>query len=243
MPCAPAQCPPRQPILRQICALALLLCAAFPARADQFWTVHALGFKVGEFRLAVNETSSRYAGRAKFQTTGLADLLAGVRLDLSARGRLANGSPSPLFYEGDIHTGSRQARTRVDFTTTPPRALETSDQPASPIPPASLKSALDPMTLLWQTLKDRPAATCPPPRRHFDGTRVAALRFSKSTRTGETLTCDGTYQRLHGYSAKELSERTSAPVSITYQKRGPLWRATRLTAETRRIGATLIRRD
>ncbi|MBR9843635.1 MAG: DUF3108 domain-containing protein [Rhodobacteraceae bacterium] len=243
MPCAPAQCPPRHAFIRRFCVIAALLLVALPARAEQLWSVHTLGIKVGEFRLSVNETATAYAGRARFQTTGLADLFAGLRLDMTARGTLHNGMPRPLSYQGDVHTGRREARTRIDFSTTPPHVFESDDQPATPIPPDAMAGAFDPMTLLWLALRDRPEATCPPLRHHFDGTRVAALDLTTSERTDNSLTCHGAYIRLHGYSPEELADHTRAPMTVTYRPSGNIWRATRFTIETSRGRATLNRQD
>ncbi|WP_243612509.1 DUF3108 domain-containing protein [Shimia aestuarii] len=243
MPCAPAQCPPRHAPLRRFCALLAFLLAPLPGHAEQLWFVETLGLKVGEFRLAVTETETRYAGRAVFRTTGLADLLAGVRVDLSTTGIRGNTHPRPHIYQGDIHTGRRQARAEVDFSTTPPRVLQSLAPPASPITPAALAETIDPLTLLWLTLRDQKTVPCPPQRRHFDGTRVASVDFPRQTRTDRTITCHGTYRRLFGYSAEELSERQSAPLSVTYQRNGLFWRATRLTLKARHGRATLIRQD
>lgn len=226
-----------------VCATAWL--SATSAGAEpQRWSVHAFGFKVGELHVKVEETNTRYFGTGSFQTTGLAGVLRRIRLSVSARGAIHNSRLKPAFYEGFIDTGRRVSETRLEYSGTLPRKTRGAQDPATPIPEAAKRGALDPMSMMWTTLRDQSDATlCTLSRTQYDGTRL--VRITLTTRGGDAnrVTCSGTYDRIGGYSAAELAELKISPLSVTYERQGDIWSAQRLRLTSRHGKATLYRRD
>lgn len=213
------------------------------ARADQLWSVHAFGFKVGELRVTMQEDAGQYEGTGTFRTTGVAGILKRIHFEIRATGQREGNIWHPQSYSGDIDTGRRQSRTTLDFSGPVPRMISGEDTPATPIADNDLKGAIDPMTMTWLTLGASRDDPCAFDQTQFDGTRLTAIRFQSRERQGDTLTCHGVYDRLGGYTAEELAEITTSPVSITYQETKPGWRAIRLHIRSRHGPATLHRRD
>lgn len=213
------------------------------ALAEQLWSVHALGFKVGELRVDMQRDQEQYAGTSAFKTTGVAGILKRIRFDIRATGRYDGQKWLPLTYSGSIDTGRRQSRTALDFSGPVPQKTEGEDAPAVPIPPEALEGAIDPMTMTWLTiggLRDEP---CTFAQTQFDGTRLTEIRFERQETNGDSVTCHGVYDRLGGYTDEELEEIKTSPLSITYSHTDQGWRATRLRVQTRHGKATLHRRD
>ena len=247
MPCSLIACLPNSRHLSAaLRRAALILSLATPAIAEetQNWSAHAFGIKVGELNVHMQEDTRTYTGSATFQTTGLAGVLARIRFDIKTSGTREQLIYAPHTYSGDIDTGRRQSRTAVDFSRPLPRKTKGDQTPASPIPDKALKGAIDPLTMLWLTLKDRPAETlCTLKQRQFDGTRLVEITLTTRETRKSRVICSGTYHRLGGYSAEELREMPVTPLSVIYEPHGALWRPTKLGLRSHHGPATLVRRD
>lgn len=248
LPCLAQQCAKRLN-LRQMWLCAALLCAPM-AQADttkQLWSVHAFGLKVGEVTLNVDSDAQRYQGSGSFRTTGLVSILRDIRFSVSGQGTEAANSLKPQRYEGHINTGKRISETSLTAQNGLLIKTKGTQNPATPIAPEATKDALDPMSMMWRILRDQSSATlCQVDQTQFDGTRL--VRITLTTRRTEgagkdtRVTCSGTYDRIGGYSAEELAELTTSPLSVTYQPAGDLWRAQEVRLSSRHGKAKLLRR-
>lgn len=212
------------------------------AKAEQLWSVHAFGIRVGELTIDMTQNATRYTAKSSFQTTGLAGVLARIRFDIQAKGTRKGTVYHPTSYRGDIHTGRRQSATALDFTGPVPRKTEGAHAPAVPIKDAALKGAIDPMTMMWRVLSDR-TSPCKLDGTQFDGTRLVAIRLLRTRPDGDRIVCEGEYHRLGGYTQEELDEITVTPLEVTFARAGNLWRAEQVRVKTRHGTATLKRRD
>ncbi len=228
------------------CLLGLLMLLAAPGagQAEQLWSVHAFGIKVGELRVTMSEDADQYQGSSVFQTTGVASLFKRIRFDIRAKGQHKDMRWIPDAYSGDIHTGRRQSKTALDFSGLVPKQTAGDDAPAVPISDQALVGAVDPMTMTWLTLGlEREDDPCDFDQTQFDGTRLIAIRFQSREEKAGLIVCRGVYDRLGGYTEKELREITKSPLAITYKKTKTGWQATRLDIHTRHGPATLHRRN
>lgn len=257
MPRRHRDCPARPAALHvksTLSCLAFLFCVTMSVGAQtaeaepQSWSVHAFGFKVGELQLDVRETQSHYTGSGKFQTTGLVGVLRRIRLSVTAQGVLASHALKPSAYDGLIDTGRRVSETRLEFASGLPRKVKGAQAPATPIAKTALRGALDPMSMMWTTLRDQsPVTLCTISQTQFDGTRL--VRITLKTRTdhsngdANTVTCSGTYDRIGGYSIAELTELKTSPLSVTYLRQGDIWQARSIRLTSRHGKAVLYRRD
>lgn len=211
------------------------------------------GFKVGELRLAYSLDGAAYSGNGVFRTTGLAGALKRVRFTIAGRGRIAKGDFLPQRYRGHIDTGRRQSKTVLSFAKGQPQVEETASQPAVPIAASTLTGASDPFTMMLRAIRDKPGAKsgdsphtnspCDFGGTLFDGTRLARIDITKEIHHPNTVTCDGTYTRVGGYTVDELDEMSVSPLSVTFRPDDGMWRAERVRGTTRSGSVTLIRRQ
>ena len=254
MPCPPLACPDQRarkshfPVRALRCAAVLVgMTLTTPALAQdttQLWSVHALGVKVGELRVSFSQNGTHYDGSGLFQTTGMVRLLARIKFDVTSQGRITTTGYQPSQYKGHIDTGKRVSKTELAFAGGTVQKVSGSHPERVPIPAQALRGVIDPMTMMWQSLRDRQDTDlCTLDGTQYDGTRVAAIRMTTRQQDGADVTCVGSYDRLAGYTAQELAEMSTSPASVTYQKSGNLWRAIKVKVTTRHGTATLHRRD
>jgi len=231
--------------------LSLLLCAAVgmpqagQANSEtQKWSVHAFGFKVGELDVAAQQTQSTFSGKGSFYTTGLAGALRRIRFTVQSQGAVRGSKITPARYDGYINTGKRVSETSLSFTGNLPRKTAGAQTPAAPISDQAKRGAIDPMTMMWLTLRNQKAdKLCTLDQKQFDGTRLVRITLKSRQNGNGKVTCTGTYDRIGGYSADELAELKTSPLSIVYTPEGDLWRASEVHLTSSHGKAKLFRRD
>ncbi len=227
----------------------LLLCAAalMPQTADaetQKWSVHALGFKVGELNVTGDQTRNSFSGSGSFQTTGLAGALRRIHFTAQSQGTVNGTKIAPTRYAGSIDTGKRVSETTLAFSGNQPRKTAGAQTPATPISNQALRGAVDPMTMMWLTLRDQNTdKLCTLDQTQYDGTRLVRITLKTRHNSDGKVTCSGTYDRIGGYSKEELAELKTSPLSITYTPVGDTWRASEVQLTSRHGKAKLFRRD
>ncbi|WP_280636563.1 DUF3108 domain-containing protein [Shimia sp. R10_1] len=222
----------------------LCLSAAKADTTNQLWSVHAFGLKVGELTLEMDESAERYKGAGSFQTTGLAGVLRSIRFTVSGAGTRNGSDLKPAKYDGYINTGKRVSETSLVAKNDLLIKTKGAQSPATPIAPNRTKGALDPMSMMWLSLRDQTDATlCQIEQTQFDGTRLVRITLKTRQPDGDSVTCSGTYDRIGGYSDEELAELKTSPLSVTYSREGEFWRATEVRLTSRHGRAKLIRRD
>ncbi|WP_422047744.1 DUF3108 domain-containing protein [Shimia sp.] len=227
-----------------ICASVMAAPAARAESHAQLWSVHAFGIKVGELTLAVDETDNAYEGSGSFRTTGLAGILRSIRFTVSGQGTQAGQNLRPARYDGYINTGKRVSETSLQAQNSLLIKTKGAQDPATPIAPSATKGALDPMSMMWLSLRDQTDQTlCQIEQTQFDGTRLVRITLKTRASQGNSVTCSGTYDRIGGYSEEELTELKTSPLSVTYERDGDLWRAREVQLTSRHGKAKLIRRE
>lgn len=177
---------------------------------------------VGEIRMAHGRRADAYEVRAIFATRGVAGALAPVRFDISALGRFVGGTPRPASYREDLDTSRRQSRTEIAF--------------------AAGDGRIDPATALWIAVGDRPReGGCGAQYDVFDGTRGNRLRIARGTLSGAVLTCRGRFDRVAGYTAREMAENSGFGFTTIFDLKGE--RLILREAQTQTIfGRVILRR-
>ncbi|CUH54191.1 DUF3108 domain-containing protein [Shimia marina] len=240
-----------QRFLRHATLWALLLCAAVMAppaataeQITQRWSVHAFGIKVGELRVTMSETAQNYSGKGIFETTGLAGVLKKIRFSIEGGGGLKGSDLLPRAYTGRINTGKRISETSLRRQGDRMVKTKGLQEPDVPIEPSALKGAFDPLSMMWLTLRDQTEETlCTVDQTQFDGTRLVRITLKTRRTSAEGVTCSGTYDRIGGYSAEDLAELKTSPLSIVYQKQGNVWRAQEVHLTSRHGKAKVIRQE
>ena len=232
--------------MRLILAMLLVICAtsvAADGASSMRFDVRLLGLRAGSIEIAANVSPKAYAARTRFRTAGVVGVLKQVRADVSVQGRVARGRLRPNSYSEAIDDGRRVTNVEVRFHPGKPRLI--SGDTGSSAPPADtsrLGDAIDPLTLLYVALRDQPRdQVCKFEADVFDGHRHAFISLRNRQVAGQTITCNGSYRRMSGYSDDEQKSRNVA-ISVTYVPTGDVMRAERVAFDTRLGPAVMDRR-
>lgn len=228
-------------------AACLVASGAGTALADSVqarYDLRLIGAKVGEMAMASTETAGGYSVRARMATTGAAGALKQASFDLSSTGRRSGNRLIPQSYSEVTSEGSDSTNLKIAFSggvATQVTGDTGSSAPA--VDPRSLPGALDPLTALYAALRDQsPAEVCTLNTNVYDGHRHARLALTGRTALQDgKVRCTGQYQRIAGYSARELRHRT-APVTVTYVPQGDILRADTVVVRTRYGKVSMHRR-
>lgn len=200
------------------CALSALTAPALAE--DRSYALSMYGVKIGQMDLRVDATPRDYALAAQFRTTGVVGILARVRFDMQARGKVQGTRLSPRSYVEDMDTGRRQSSSRVGFSAGDHRK--------------------DLLSTFWMGLRDRPLAQgCALDARTFDGARELHVVLQPAGESATHVTCKGAIRRASGYTPAELAERTLFPIEASYLREGDMLRFDRLRLHSLHGKATL----
>lgn len=213
-------------MLRIIRLLGAMFCALWggPCAAETLvFQVRLSGVPVGKLEIVQSEGAGNFNTSAKFRTTGLAGVVAKVKVLMESSGTGALPDIDPAHYREDMHTGFRSSQTNLRF--------------------GSQDSRVDPMSALYMLVGTRPeAAGCAMNQKTWDGTRQLHIQMNEASRTQSTLVCNGYAARQKGYDAKDLERAAGFPGTVTYERRGTDWVATKLTVTSVHGPLTLLRR-
>ena len=232
--------------MRLILAFAMLAMAA-PLWAEEQSTlrydVRLLGARVGIMTIAAIEKDNYYAAHSKFQTSGIVGALRHVSADVTVQGRVSGGTLKPHDYVEAIDDGSRVTNVQVRFSPGTPKLVSGDvGSSAPPAKPASLRQAIDPLTVLYAALRDQPRdEVCRFEADVFDGHRLARIALNRPKAQGDGVVCYGFYRRVAGYSKSERSSRQVA-ISVNYEPAGATMRAERVWVETKYGPAVMQRK-
>jgi hypothetical protein len=234
-------------------AMTLLLALLTPVlgaagtRSDKAtFDIYLRGIKAAALGISGVDNGQSYAAAGKLESTGLLGLFVDVRYDASAKGRIGRSGFVPSTYT-EKTSGVRNNTAVMNYKGGVPQ-VKVYDPPRSPgedgVDPATQAGALDPMTAIYGALRDVPRAeVCDYDVRMFDGKRASRVSLSQPRQQGDGFTCSGLYQRVKGWSAEELAEKSRFPFTLTYQKVGAdLFRVTRIELDTTFGRAKMIRR-
>ena len=178
------------------------------------------GLRAGRLTLTGSVDGSDYHASGTLQSAGLVRLVAKVRYDAEASGRLRGGRYVPARYSEVADTGRRVSESVMEYrggvpqvkTYNPPRPPQTGD-----VKPETQGGTVDPLTALYATLRDVPRAdACKLDVHLFDGMRRSQIALSAPVPEGEGVACTGEYRRLAGFSAKEMAEKERFAFRLVY---------------------------
>lgn len=184
--------------------LALCLMTAAPAAAETY-AVSLHGITIGQL-VVTGHWGKSYKMSARFHTTGVAGALKHIRFDMTASGVLTQNRPAPSYYSEQVRTNSRQSSVQLRYKDSVPAIT---GQP----PAAQHAGSLDPMTALALALGAN-GLPCPTRLGIFDGTRKTRLQLNGA--------CIGHFQRISGYSARQMARHASFPIQLRFDTAGRL---------------------
>jgi len=229
-----------------IFAISLCLFSAPAVAQDQTqFDIRFRGVTVANITVATRETASTYALAGQVRAAGLAGLFADIRFDMAAEGRLSQSDPQPIRYREDVDTGRRQTTVSMQWVGRTPQITRQTPAPGpEAVPPEAATGMIDPLSALWQVLRDRPVGTlCDRVMQVFDGARQSQLRLAAAEIADTSAECAGEYRRLAGFSQSDMNERQRFPFTARYTRHGDLWRLTEVEASSLFGRIRIQRRD
>ncbi|TDQ56110.1 DUF3108 domain-containing protein [Phaeovulum veldkampii] len=219
----PSRFPPRAGVLAL--AALLSLSAAPLARADQsdqmVFDLTLKGLTAGRLSVSGRIEGGSYAAKGTLQSAGLIGALRKVRYDADVSGSVRATRFTPARYAERADTGKRESESVMDYKAGVPQ-VRVYNPPRQPRPgdiaPATQGGTIDPLTALYATLRDVPAAqACNSTVVLFDGRRRSQVTLAAAKADGEGLQCAGEYRRLAGFSDKEMADKTRFPFRLVYK--------------------------
>ncbi|PWJ13306.1 DUF3108 domain-containing protein [Jannaschia seohaensis] len=203
-----------------LCAALLAAAPAFGQGMDATYDLSLLGITGGTIALRGRDQGDSYSISSAAKATGMVGSLLKYGYEGRAQGRIQGGRHiSSEYVEIEFDDGERTSSVTLFDGTTP--ASVTFDPPREPktydIDPQAQSDVIDPLTALYLVLRPTaPGAACNTQFDTFDGRHVARLTLgpAQAAENG-TLTCEGEYLRLRGYSAKDLERQPNALMTFT----------------------------
>ena len=201
--------------------LAVWLLATGAARAENtVFDLKIRGLTVGVIYMTSRVNENGYAVGGVIQNTGLTRVIRRFSYRGSVRGRFAGARPMPDRYQETADTGRRKTELRVDYINGVPNIVHyVSDRPESPDAPdpATQGGTVDSLTAVWALLRDTPrGAACQLDLYLFDGRRRGRIWMQPAGEEDGLPVCRGRYERLEGYTAKEVSRHRWFDFKLTY---------------------------
>lgn len=197
--------------------------AAAPA-ADQtdliVFDVVLKGIRAGRLTLAGTVEGSNYRALGTVQSAGLVRLVRKVKYVAEATGTVKNGRYVPARYSEVADTGKRVSESVMEYRAgvpqvkvyNPPREPQQTD-----VKPETQGGTLDPLTALFATLRDVPAAeACTVEVQMFDGKRRSQISLTEPVAEGENVVCAGEYRRIAGFTEHEMADKVAFAFRLTY---------------------------
>ena len=215
-------------------------------QAETQYDIRFRGLQVAQATVVGRETADAYAAAGRVVATGLVQVFARVRFDLTAEGRLSGPTLTPARYREDVDTGDRASEVVMSWAGATPVIERQSPGPAPyAVPPADAAGTVDPLTALWRLLRDADSTQmlCDYTVQVYDGARRSQFAVGPRQMAHDGITCAGEYRRLEGFSAGAMADRQSFPFTALYTETEGLWRLTEVRATSLFGPIRIIRRN
>ncbi|WP_425091210.1 DUF3108 domain-containing protein [Tropicimonas sp. S265A] len=230
-------------------SLALSLPAAATETERAVFDVSLRGVTAANVEYIANTQGTAYAVTGVLRTTGLARFVSDASYEATARGRKRGpGRYTPFSFTETRNDGEGVTTAEMGYRRgtpsvkryTPPR-----DSDPFAVDPSGQGGTVDPMTAIWASLRDQPRdSVCALDITVFDGKRRSGVRLrNPAVQDNGSITCQGEYRRIQGWSPEKMAERSRFPFTMTYaQSPQGDWQVTRVTTQTSFGRAELRRR-
>lgn len=181
-------------------------------QANQSYSVYVGGLRAGTINLATDVNNDSYAARGVVKADGLLALFSDFGFDGTVRGALSGKwNARPRSYQGAHKNRSGARNTVMAFSGNRPVSIEMTpkrEKRSYDIDPLAQSGTVDPITASFMLLRDRPAeAACSQKIEIFDGVKRSRISLGKRQKTDTGWACGGTYERLAGFSQREMEKK------------------------------------
>ena len=183
------------------------------------------GIKAASVSYSTDRNGTVYRVTGRVQTTGLVAVIKRLRYDGAAAGAVVKGRLRPDSYRESADTGRRQSEATLAYEGGVPEVTAYSfagnavpgEVDPGDVDPATMGGSVDPLTAFYATMGSVDAGReCNLSLTLFDGKRASQLQIGAPVAAGDRVTCDGSYIRVKGFSAKEMAKQTRFSFSLIY---------------------------
>ena len=239
------------PVRTALAAALLMALPLAPAMAQQVSSTFDLrirGIPAATLSMTGQETAGSYSVAGRLQSAGLVGLFRTMRYDAQVQGTRNGGRYTPSRYTEDADTGKRKSRSVMRYQGGTPQVVEDDpperDRRGNSVDPATQGGTIDPLTAIWIGLRPTPAAeVCKYDGFMFDGKRRSRVTLSNPRAEGDAILCTGRYERVAGFSDREMAEKTVFNFTMTYTPAGQgVMQVSQISMDTLYGAAVLTRR-
>ncbi len=178
------------------------------------------GIRAGRLTLTGVVDGTQYSASGTLESAGLIRLVRKVKYVAESAGTVKNGRYTPSYYSEVADTGKRVSQSTMEYRAgvpqvkvySPPREPQETD-----VKPETQGGTVDPLTALYATLRDVPAAeACTLEVQMFDGKRRSQITLSAPVVGEDGIVCAGEYRRLAGFSEHEMADKIAFPFRLYY---------------------------
>ena len=200
--------------------LAMVMATPLAAK-DAVFVMSIRGIEAATLTTSADINGAGYRVKANVANSGMLGALRRVDYQGFATGQIRNGRFMPKEYRETFNSGRRQSETHIAYRGGVPEVLRyTSTREAGPDAPdpATQSGALDPLTTMLAVLRDvRPEEACKERLNMFDGKRTGRVTLRLAGMKDGLPVCKGKYQRLLGFTPKEVSRHKEFDFTMTYR--------------------------
>ncbi|MCP3968755.1 MAG: DUF3108 domain-containing protein [Rhodobacteraceae bacterium] len=205
------------------------------------------GLRVGAVYLTSHANTDSYAVSGVIQSTGLVAAVRQFSFRGSAAGRVQGARLQPEHYQETADTGRRSSDALIEYSAGVPRVIHyNSTKEAGPDTPdpATQGGTLDPLSAIWALLRDVPrGSACALDVAIFDGRRRSRIWMVPAGKADGLPVCKGRYERLRGFTAREVSRHRKFDFRLSYSDAGGgMLRVERVAFDSSYGTAAIVRR-
>ena len=235
--------------MRQLFSSALLAACCFltsplTAQNTNEFDVFIGGLKTGRLSLKMQAKANMYSASVFLRTIGLVSAIAPYRFEAAVHGSILKNHHRPRHYSEKSDTGKRQTNKIISYVNGVPKVTQSKSREPHWLVPETQKDRIDTVTATYQLLRDRSASElCQQHLKLFDGDRAVDITLFGKTTDDTDVICQGLYQRIGGFSKKQMSKGIDFPFTLRYRLTGDdNYQAHNLSVKTLRGRAKFRRR-
>ncbi len=192
-----------------------------PQSIKFIYDVHFGGMRVGEAEIKGAIGAEEYRVSTHLKTQGMVDTFFSALVNAKSVGVLdEDGALVPSRFRADAKTSRNDQLVVITYKDGAPsiaKAKPAFKKKSYQIVPEKQVGTLDPLSAALQALTPAPATEiCDSRMEVFDGRKRFAIAFSNPRKKGDSIQCDGTYERIAGFKPKHMKRQTTFPFDVSY---------------------------
>lgn len=229
---------------------ALCLSAASVKASEQShaFDVSVFGLKAGIMRVTLKQDGADYTAQGRLVTKGLLSKLAKLDFNGGAAGKTDGSTLAPRNYTATIAKKKSTNTVRISYSNAVPKVLEYSPTRAprdTDVDASKQRGAVDLVTATAMIVRDVTRdELCNKTVQIFDGRRRSKIDMAAPKLDRKTATCTGAYNRIAGFSMRDLEKGTRFPFTAYYEMQDDeTYRLMRVSTKSTVGSARLNRRN